>query len=108
MSNKAVVQKRFKGKKVLVTGASGGIGSALVSSLRKEGALVAVSDLETSNIKADVHFDGDLLDSSFCDFLPSRVAKHFNGIDIYLITQVLLPEGKLLILVMRIIPGQWG
>ena len=64
MSNKAVVQQRFKGKKVLVTGASGGIGSVLVSSLRKEGASVAVSDLETSNIKADVHFDGDLLDLS--------------------------------------------
>ena len=50
MSNKAVVQQRFKGKKVLVTGASGGIGSVLVSSLRKEGALVAVSDLSLIHI----------------------------------------------------------
>ena len=53
MSEKMVIQQRFKGKKVLVTGAAGGIGGVLASSLRKEGALVAVTDLDTSNIKAD-------------------------------------------------------
>ena len=95
MSKRMVVQQRFKGKKVLVTGANGGIGSVLAASLRKEGALVAVTDLDTSSIKADVHFDGDLLDPSFCDLLPSRVAKHFNGIDILFNNAGVITRGKI-------------
>ena len=95
MSEKMVIQQRFKGKKVLVTGAAGGIGSVLAASLRKEGALVAVTDLDTSNIKADAHFDGDLLDPSFCDLLPSRVAKHFNGIDILFNNAGVITRGKI-------------
>ncbi len=95
MSEKMVIQQRFKGKKVLVTGAAGGIGGVLAASLRKEGALVAVTDLDTSNIKADAHFDGDLLNPSFCDLLPSRVAKHFNGIDILFNNAGVITRGKI-------------
>ena len=82
MSKKIVGQQRFRDKKVLVTGANGGIGKVLVSNLRKEGALVAVTDFKTDKLEADIHFDGDLLDSKFCDRLPSKVAEYFNGIDI--------------------------
>ena len=34
MSEKMVIQQRFKGKKVLVTGAAGGMGGVLAASLR--------------------------------------------------------------------------
>jgi len=83
MSNLSDNQERFNGKKVLVTGASGGIGSVLVSKLRREGALVAVTDFKSDDVEADVHFDGDLMDSKFCDLLPSNVAEYFNGIVIF-------------------------
>ena len=73
---------RFKNKKALITGASGGIGSALVNALKKEGALVAVTDLDTSKITADANFDGNLLDSNFCDELPKKVKDKLNGLDI--------------------------
>tara|TARA_Y100000590_G_scaffold81316_4_gene90384 strand:+ start:7324 stop:8061 length:738 start_codon:yes stop_codon:yes gene_type:complete len=73
---------RFKNKKALITGASGGIGSALVNALKKEGALVAVTDLDTSKITADANFDGNLLDSNFCDELPKKVKEKLNGLDI--------------------------
>ena len=74
--------QRFKNRKALITGASGGIGKVLVESLRKEGAIVAVTDLDTSNIQADANFDGDLLDSKFCDELPIKVAEKLDGLDI--------------------------
>ena len=73
---------RFKGKKALVTGASGGIGKALVAALRAEGAAVAVTDRDTSNIEAEAHFDGDLLDSAFCDGLPGRAVEALGRLDI--------------------------
>ena len=74
--------QRFKNRKALITGASGGIGKVLVESLRNEGAIVAVTDLDTSNIQADANFDGDLLDGKFCDELPIKVAEKLDGIDI--------------------------
>ena len=74
--------QRFKNRKALITGASGGIGKVLVESLRNEGAIVAVTDLDTSNIQADANFDGDLLYGKFCDELPIKVAKKLDGIDI--------------------------
>ena len=52
--------QRFKNRKALITGASGGIGKVLVESLRNEGAIVAVTDLDTSKIQADANIDGDL------------------------------------------------
>lgn len=73
---------RFEGKAALVTGASGGIGQVLVAMLRAEGARVAVSDRDTSNVEAEVHFDGDLLDGAFCDQLPTRAAEALGSLDI--------------------------
>ena len=42
---------RFNGKKVLVTGAAGGIGKSLVKKLRAEGASVAVTDINVGSIE---------------------------------------------------------
>ena len=95
MSNLSDNQERFNGKKVLVTGASGGIGSVLVSKLRREGALVAVTDFKSDDVEADVHFDGDLMDSKFCDLLPSKVAEYFNGIDILFNNAGVITRGKI-------------
>lgn len=73
---------RFQGKTALVTGAAGGIGKALVATLRAEGARVAVTDRDTSGIEADAHFDGDLLDKAFCDALPGQVSEAIGSLDI--------------------------
>ena len=73
---------KFKVKKALITGASGGIGHALARALIAEGAQVAVTDLDTSGVDAAAHFNGDLLDKGFCDALPARVAQEIGGLDI--------------------------
>ena len=54
-------------KKVLLTGANGGIGRAILHRLKIEGALIAVTDLDVGNLDAEVHFNGSLLDKRFCD-----------------------------------------
>lgn len=72
---------KFEGKTALVTGAAGGIGTALVRMLRAEGAAVAVTDRDTSGIEADAHFDGDLRDGAFCDALAGRVTEALGGLD---------------------------
>ncbi len=90
-----IKQKRFINKKALITGASGGIGSALVKALKKEGALVAVTDLNTSDIEADAKFDGNLLDSKFCDQLPKKVFDKFNGIDYLCNVAGIITRGKI-------------
>ncbi|MEM6578157.1 MAG: SDR family oxidoreductase [Pseudomonadota bacterium] len=72
----------LEGKKALVTGAAGGIGSVLVAKLRDEGVRVAVTDRDTSNLEADARFDGDLTDTSFCDALPGHASQELGGLDI--------------------------
>tara|TARA_Y100001970_G_scaffold120686_1_gene149720 strand:- start:1075 stop:1812 length:738 start_codon:yes stop_codon:yes gene_type:complete len=87
--------KRFLNKKALITGANGGIGSVLVDALRMEGAIVAVTDLNTSELKADAKFEGDLLDSNFCDELPKKVFDTFKGIDILCNVAGVITRGKI-------------
>jgi len=86
---------RFQGKKALVTGAAGGIGTTLVAMLRAEGAKVAVTDLDTSGVEADVHLDGDLLDATFCDALPGQVARMLGGLDILCNNAGVITRGKI-------------
>ncbi len=68
---------RFEGRNALVTGAAGGIGRVLVAMLRAEGAKVAVSDRDSSNVVADAHLDG-----AFCDTLPGRATEAMGGLDL--------------------------
>jgi len=72
----------FAGKVALVTGAAGGIGAAIVTALRAQGALVAVADREVAGIAAEAHLPGDLLDGSYCDGLPGAVAAALGRLDI--------------------------
>jgi FlaA1/EpsC-like NDP-sugar epimerase len=48
------VLSRFAGKRILVTGALGSIGSAVVPRLRKAGAVVVATDLESYDYRLDV------------------------------------------------------
>lgn len=73
---------QFKGKTALVTGAAGGIGSALVAALRTQGARVAASDRDSTAIEADAHLDGNLLAPGFCDALPAQAEEVFGGLDL--------------------------
>jgi NAD(P)-dependent dehydrogenase (short-subunit alcohol dehydrogenase family) len=73
---------RFTGKKALVTGAAGGIGLALVSALRRQGAAVAAADRDTASVDADVHLPGDLLETAYTEGLPAAAADALGGLDI--------------------------
>ena len=43
----------FKNKKILITGAGGGIGKVLVRKFKDQGAIIAATDLDISGIDAD-------------------------------------------------------
>lgn len=73
---------RFEGKKALVTGAAGGIGASIVSSLRVEGALVAVADRNVDGVAADAHLPGDLLQANYADDLPEAAKDALGGLNI--------------------------
>ncbi|MEK0084646.1 SDR family NAD(P)-dependent oxidoreductase [Benzoatithermus flavus] len=70
------------GKRALVTGASGGIGAAIVRKLRAAGARVVAADRDVSGIEAEAHLPGDLLDSAYADGLPQAAADALGGLDI--------------------------
>ncbi|WP_300550514.1 SDR family oxidoreductase [Roseovarius sp.] len=72
----------FTGKKALVTGAAGGIGSALLSALRARGASVAVADRDVSGLEAEAHLPGDLCDPAYGDALPAAAADALGGLDL--------------------------
>ncbi len=72
----------FRGKAVLVTGAAGGIGAAIVRQLRSEGARVAVADRDVAGIEAEAHLPGDLLDTGYADSLPKAAFQALRGLDI--------------------------
>ena len=73
---------QFAGKHALITGASGGIGAAIVAAFRAQGALVAVADREINEVAADVRLPGDLLDPGYADNLPGAAHDALGGLDI--------------------------
>ena len=73
---------RFQGKTVLITGAAGGIGTALAQQFAAEGARLAVADIDSAEITADLHIDGDLRDTAYTDALPQRVIEALGQLDI--------------------------
>ncbi|MBU3739866.1 MAG: SDR family oxidoreductase [Rhodoferax sp.] len=72
----------FAGKRVLVTGAAGGIGLAIVHALRRRGARVAAADRDTRSVEADAHLPGNLLDASYADGLPQAASLALGGLDV--------------------------
>lgn len=73
---------RFKGKRALVTGATGGIGKVISDMLRAEGARVAAADRNCDAVAAEVRISGNLLDPAYADALPRTAAKALGGLDI--------------------------
>lgn len=71
---------RLAGRKALVTGGAGGIGRAIVTKLRADGARVAVADRQAEGSEIDC--PGDLTDSQYCDALPGQAADRLGGLDI--------------------------
>ncbi|MEM1073606.1 MAG: SDR family oxidoreductase [Pseudomonadota bacterium] len=86
---------RFKGKVALVTGAAGGIGSAIVKTLAAQGACVAVTDRDTKHVDARAHLNGDLTEAEFCDALPALVAEKFGRLDILCNNAGIISRGKI-------------
>ena len=80
---------RFEGKKALVTGASGGIGKAIVARLKREGATVLTTD------RTGAEINGDLTDAEFCDGLPSQAAEKMGGLDILVNNAGIITRGKI-------------
>lgn len=84
----------FSGKRVLITGAAGGIGSALVSLFQEAGAAVAASDIDASGVDCDFNFSGDLMDGTYCDRLPLEASEAMGGLDIVLNNAGIITRGK--------------
>ena len=95
------------GRVALVTGAGGGIGSAIVRTLLSRGAIVAASDrdealgaLLTDEMQDAgsrlVHFPGDLGDDAFCDGLPAAVEARLGGLDILVTNAGVMRRGNIL------------
>ena len=72
----------FDGKIALVTGASGGIGRAILDRLKSAGAKVAAADIALDGVAADALLPGDLQDTSYTDGLPQAVKDALGGLDI--------------------------
>ena len=72
----------FSGKSALVTGAAGGIGAAIVAAFRAQGARVAVADRDVSEIEAEAHLPGDLLDPAYADGLAQAAHDALGHLDI--------------------------
>ena len=72
----------FNNKKVLLTGAAGGIGMAIGSLFRSQGAKLAVADLDVSSLDADVYLPGDLSENAYTNSLVEKAAEQLGGLDI--------------------------
>ena len=98
---------RFDNKKVVITGATGGIGQAVVELFAREGAQVLFSDhseedcseyqgallkrgLDTS------YLAGDLRQKIYCEALIAEAATQLGGVDILINNAGIIPRGTIL------------
>lgn len=98
---------RFKEKSVLVTGAGGGIGQAIVDRFAREGASIIAVDiseqgLEKAQMMATSHgvpfhaLVGDLSDSRYCDQLPSVAFGLTGRLDVVINNAGIITRGNIL------------
>jgi len=81
---------RFEGKRVLVTGAAGGIGKAIVDIFTAGGAQLLTTDRQGS-----CDLIGELTDPDFCDALPGRAAAMLGGLDIVVNNAGVITRGRI-------------
>src|SRR5439155_24237719 len=67
------------GKTAIVTGASSGIGAAIVAALRREGARVAGGARRTDRIDADVALELDVTEPASCERFVARAVEELGG-----------------------------
>lgn len=76
------MKDEFKGKHILLTGASGGIGRAIAAAFHKEGAIITATDLSAESIRADHVITGDLADADFANDLVNQAQALMGSVDI--------------------------
>lgn len=86
---------RFEGAKVLVTGAAGGIGQAIVRAFLTEGALVTAADRQSANGFMTDWLTGNLADPAYCDDLPARAADLMGGLTVVCNNAGMIARGRL-------------
>ena len=97
-----------KGKSnvVLVTGANGGIGKAIVNKYSRQGLTLAIADKDEEQANKLVHeinhgngkamaFPGDLLDQNYSDNLANEVKEKLGSIDILINNAGLMRRGDI-------------
>ncbi|MEM9267894.1 MAG: SDR family oxidoreductase [Pseudomonadota bacterium] len=84
---------QLEGQTALVTGAAGGLGQAIVRTLRAQGATVMATD--QAGCDADHVIHGDLMDAAFCDHLPQRAAEAMGRLDILVNNAGIITRGKI-------------
>ena len=95
-----------KSNVVLVTGASGGIGKAIVNKYSRQGLTLAIADKDEEQANKLVHeinhgngkamaFPGDLLDQNYSDSLANEVKEKLGSIDILINNAGLMRRGDI-------------
>jgi len=72
----------LEGKTAIVTGASSGIGAALVRALRDEGVRVAGGARRVDRVDADVGLELDVTDPASCERFVSAAVEQLGGLDV--------------------------
>jgi NADP-dependent 3-hydroxy acid dehydrogenase YdfG len=72
----------LRGKTAIVTGASSGIGAAVVRDLRAAGVRVAAGARRVERVDADVALELDVTDSASCDAFVAAALEELGGLDI--------------------------
>ena len=95
-----------KSNVVLVTGANGGIGKAIVNKYSRQGLTMAIADKDENAANKLVHeinssngkamaFPGDLLDQNYSDNLANEVKEKLGSIDILINNAGLMRRGNI-------------
>ena len=84
----------FQGKTAVVTGGAQGIGLAVVKAFKKQGARVAVIDLQEGGAACDYFHKGDIADPAVLEQFSAACIKRFNRVD-YLINNAMASRGGL-------------
>ena len=84
---------QLENRKALVTGAAGGIGQAIVARLQAEGAVVAASDIDLKDSKADALLPGNLLDKDYTEGLAEAAHDALGGLDIIINNAGIITRG---------------